>query len=233
MLPCYDEGEHFTPSCQQIFTVLKKLRQPFEVIFVEDSSRDNTKTLITAYIRRHPSERIKTILHLANEGRGKTVTDGIHTAVGTYVGYIDIDCEVSPDYITPFLEKVEEGYDVVCGWRVYKTSFNGVLRALASKIYSLLVRLLLKVKTPDTEAGFKFFNRQKILPILKQTKDSGWFWDTEIMVRAERAGLRIASVPVVFERRHDKTSTVNLWKDTYDYLTKLWQFRKILQRASN
>ena len=78
----------------------------------------------------------------------------------------------------------------------------------------------------DTETGFKFFNRGKILPVLEQVQDKRWFWDTEIMVRALWNGLNITEIPCLFMRRSDKKSTVNLRKDIWDYLAKLYRFQK-------
>lgn len=75
------------------------------------------------------------------------------------------------------------------------------------------MRTVLGVPLQDTETGYKFFNRKKILPIMKRTMHNGWFWDTEIMALAYRAGLRIREEPVLFIRRLDKKSSVRLLHD--------------------
>lgn len=225
ILPCYNEAEHFTVSYERILATLKKSRLGFEILFVEDRSTDATWEVIQEFIKTHRGEIVRAIRHPRNFGRGQSVNDGIREARGEVVGFIDIDCEVSPEYIPRFVAKVQEGWDVVCGHRFYEVSPIGFIRALSSKLYAFFVRLLLSTRQPDTEAGFKFFNRRKILPLLSQIKDKGWFWDTEVMVRSERAGLKIASIPVKFERRSDKTSTVDLWSDTIKYIKNLWRFR--------
>lgn len=232
VLPCYNEAEHFTQSSQRILNVLKNNQSDFEIIFVDDKSKDGTLKLISKFVEKHQQDNIRVISHAQNQGRGKTVSDGIFAAHGKHVGFIDIDCEVSPDFIPIFIQKLEEGYDVVCGQRIYSTDVSGLTRAIASKAYSYLVKKLLCVKTPDTEAGYKFFRRAKILPVVKQVQDVGWFWDTEIIARSELAGLKIASIPVAFIRRQDKTSTVHLVSDTVSYLIKLWRFRKVLRKPS-
>jgi hypothetical protein len=84
---------------------------------------------------------------------------------------------------------------------------------------------MIRVPLADTETGFKLFRREPILPVLAQCEDRGWFWDTEIMVRAHHAGLAIVEVPVLFVRRFDKQSSVQPIRDSLDYFRKLWRFR--------
>ena len=228
ILPCYNEAEHFKTSSEFILNTLKKTSYTFEIIFVEDKSKDGTTALIKEFIGSHQNEHIKAIFFNKNKGRGKAVTEGILSAKGLFVGFIDIDCEVSPEYISQFIQKLKQGYDVVCGKRIYRISVSGFVRAAVSRIYSFIMKLLLNTQLEDTEAGYKFFRKDKIIPVLSQVKDKGWFWDTEIMVRAERRGLEMTFLPVVFNRRTDKTSTVKLWSDSAAYFRKLLSFRNQL-----
>ena len=230
VLPCYNEAEHFNNSIKLIVSELKKLKYQFEIIFVEDKSTDNTKNLIKKFLIGQNRDKFRAIFHERNQGRGKAVLDGINSSKGKYVGFIDIDCEVSPKYIGEFINKLKNGYDIIYGHRTYEISISGLIRTITSKTYKKLVNILINTTITDTETGYKFFNRKKIIPILKLTKSKGWFWDTEIMIRSEKDGLKIASVPVLFNRRKDKTSTVNLLKDSTLYLLKLLQFRKTINK---
>ncbi len=119
--------------------------------------------------------------------------------------------------------------DIVIGKRYYRTSITSLLREAMSRGYQQISSFLLGTAGMDTETGYKFFNRVKIIPILRQTEYTGWFWDTEIMVRAQRAGLRIAEEPVLFIRRFDKPSSVHIFRDSVAYLIHLWEFRKKMQ----
>jgi hypothetical protein len=89
-----------------------------------------------------------------------------------------------------------------------------------------LSRWVLGHRLRDTEAGFKFFDREAILPILDRVQDTGWFWDTEIMIEAHRAGLRIAEIPCVFRHRRDSASTVRLTRDVWNYLVQIYRYRR-------
>lgn len=229
ILPCYNESEHFVDSCRRIFAVLTRSKKVWEVIFIDDSSRDNTPSQIRKVLKKHIPLKMKAWYHRSNRGRGATVAEGIRRAAGSIVGYIDIDCEIDPRYIPIFVGKVEEGYDIVSAWRIYEFPWLSLPRYLASKLYILTTKLLVHSPFPDTEAGYKFFRRNKVLPILPGVSATHWFWDTEVLVRSQKKALKIAFIPTVFLRRHDKTSTVRLVPDTIEYLKSLWNLRKDLR----
>jgi hypothetical protein len=90
---------------------------------------------------------------------------------------------------------------------------------------------MLGVDLHDTETGYKFCRRKNLLPVLDDIRDRGWFWDTEFMVRAARKGLTIREIPGAYVRRWDKTSTVRSLRDSFEYLVKLWRFRRELPRS--
>jgi hypothetical protein len=91
---------------------------------------------------------------------------------------------------------------------------------------------MLGVNFADTETGYKFFRRDKVLPLLDEIQDTGWFWDTEFMVRAARRGLTMVEIPGAYIRRKDKTSTVNGMRDSLRYFRQLVQFRRRLREAA-
>lgn len=222
ILPCYNEAGLFTDSVRRIRETLDASRLSYEIIFVDDHSADNTPALIK-------KTGLRAVFHSINMGRGKTVTDGIKAAKGTVVGYIDIDCEVSPVYIPEMVTLIlQKKADVVIGKRFYRTSPSSIFREVLSRGYQWLSDKMIGTGGLDTETGYKFFARRKIVPILSKTEHPGWFWDTEIMVFAKRAGLKIIEVPVLFLRRFDKHSSVNIIRDTMDYCVHLWRFRRRL-----
>jgi hypothetical protein len=224
VLACYNEAPIFEQSVARIREAMDAGKFSYEIIFVDDASTDRTPTLIRNICQR--ASLYRAFFHPINQGRGKTVADGVMRARGTVVGYIDIDCEVSPVYI-PFMvsQILHKKADIVTGKRYYRTSFVSLYREVISRGYQRISDLMLGTGGMDTETGYKFFDRKKILPILKTVENTGWFWDTEIMVRAKRAGLRIAEVPVLFIRRFDKHSSVHVFRDSVAYLTNLWEFR--------
>lgn len=224
VLACYNESEIFNNSVNRIIKTLSRTDYTWEIIFVEDKSRDNTAALIQKVLGKNPRLNLSAYYHQQNSGRGKTVMDGFTKAQGKYVGFIDIDLETGEWYLPKFIEALEAGADAVIAWRVYDFQFWSLSRWLASKGYVWLRKKLLGLPYQDTEGGYKFFRRNKILPLLKQVENPSWFFDTEIMAQCFKAGLKVKEVPVAFVRNKHKTSTVRLLPDTIKYLLNLIKF---------
>jgi hypothetical protein len=82
----------------------------------------------------------------------------------------------------------------------------------------------------DTETGYKFFRRDRILPVLDKVSDRGWFWDTETMLMAYLAKLQIIEIPALFERRTDRPSSVRVFRDSLLHFKKLNQFSRVISK---
>jgi glycosyltransferase AglD len=230
VVACYNEEEVLAASFAEIREVLEDFDRPFEIVFVDDVSRDRTREILREIVAAHPSLSIQVILHDVNRGRGATVTDGFRAARGEIVGYLDVDLEVHARYIPSLVRAIDKGADVATVRRIYAFQLRSLDRYFMSRGYSYLVRKLLATSVRDTETGYKFFRRDRLLPVLDEIHDAGWFWDTEFMIRAERRGLRIAEVPGAYVRRFDKTSTVSGLRDSVRYFGKLVEFRRELRR---
>jgi len=230
VLACYNEEQVLETSFAEIREILRELGRPFEVIFVDDASRDRTREILRALVAAHSDLDLNVILHERNQGRGATVTDGFRAARGEITGYLDVDLEVHCRYVPSLVRALDQGADVATVRRIYAFQILRLDRYLMSRGYSFLVRRLLGVDLQDTETGFKFFRREKLLPVLDQIRDPGWFWDTEFMVRALRRGLRIVEIPGAYLRRYDKASTVRGLRDSAEYFLKLLSFRRELER---
>jgi glycosyltransferase involved in cell wall biosynthesis len=228
VLACYNEAEVLEASFREIRDTLEEMKRPYEVLFVDDLSRDGTRALIEKIVKENPGLDLRVLLHDLNKGRGQTVTDGFRAARAPIAGYLDVDLEVHCRYIPSLVRAIERGADVATVRRIYAFQLGSLDRYAMSRGYSFLVRRLLGVDFRDTETGFKFFRRETVLPVLDEIADPGWFWDTEFMVRAGRRGLRIEEVPGAYLRRYDKTSTVRGLKDSLRYFAKLVAFRRAL-----
>jgi glycosyltransferase involved in cell wall biosynthesis len=230
VIACYNEEAFLLENFQQILEFLEETCWTFEIIFVDDQSADDTRRIIEAIIEKYPQIPIRRIYHTRNCGRGRTVNDGIRISRGKVVGYIDIDLEVRAQNIIPMLVAIKNGADVALAERVYKIQPTSIHRHFLSVGYRLIRNFLLGLPLGDTEAGYKFFNREKILPIIEACQDPGWFWDTEIIVRAHFNGLKIIQIPCLFIRHPSKKSTVRILPDTLDYIIKLIRFRSIMKQ---
>lgn len=230
VLACYNEELIIENSVPQIIEVLDGSPWSYEIIFVDDCSHDRTRELIDQIVAQHPHHDLRRIFHERNVGRGGTVMEGMRAGRGEIVGFIDIDLEVHPRYIPSCVRAIQKrGADVATALRTYKFYWRSVDRYLMSRGYIQLVQWLLNVPLQDTETGFKFFRKKRILPVFDEIEDLHWFWDTEVMVRSYLHGLNIEEISVLFVRRFDKQSTVSPIMDTLDYFKKLWRFRRTVQ----
>ena len=226
VLACYNEEEILAESFRAIRETLDGMGRPYEIVFVDDVSRDRTREILREIVAENPEVSLNVILHEKNRGRGATVTDGFRAARGEIAGYIDVDLEVHPRYIPSLVRAIEKGADVAVVRRIYAFQLRSLDRYFMSRGYSYLERKLLGVSLRDTETGYKFFRREALLPVIDAIEDPAWFWDTEFMVRAVRRGLRIEEIAGAYVRREDKTSTVRGLRDSFVYFFKLLAFRR-------
>jgi glycosyltransferase involved in cell wall biosynthesis len=228
IIACYNEEKYLEGNVGEIKKVMDQTAYDYELIFVDDDSSDGTKIIIEKLIQETPNMQV--IYHEKNIGRGGTVIDGILSSRGNIVGFIDIDLEVHARYIPSMILAINDGFDVATANRIYLYQQTGLFRHIMSRSYRLLTRIVLKHKLKDTETGFKFFKRDKILPVIHKTGNRKWFWDTEIMTLSDREGLNIIELPCLFIRRADKKSSVRVIHDTLQYIMDLYAFRKIINK---
>ena len=225
VIACYNEEPHLEKNINEVVNVLDQTRLEYEIIFVDDCSKDNTREVIDRLLSAYPGHNMTKLFHEQNKGRGGTVTDGFRIASGEVAGYIDIDLEVHARYIPSMLQAIEGGADIAVALRIYKFYFRSIDRYILSKGYAWLVKKILDLPFNDTETGYKFFRRDLIMPLIEEIDDEHWFWDTEFMSRAHIAGFKVAEIPCLFIRQWDKVSTVNPITDSIEYFIKLFRYR--------
>jgi len=226
VVACYMEESHLTDSVAELTRTLDGMGRSYELIFVEDKSSDRTAELVRALVAGHSNRRA--VFHDQNVGRGGTVREGFLMARGRVVGFLDIDLEVHCKYLPDVLAPIDAGADGGTAFRGYVPGMtpNHLLRKVLSHGYRWLFRTVFDVPFRDTETGFKFFVRERILDVVRSTQEDGWFWDSEIMILAHEAGLKVVEVPTSFVRRADKASTVRMFRDSWDYLVAIRNFRR-------
>lgn len=230
ILTGYNEGPILEENLNRVEDILKSTRYSWELILIDDKSQDNTPVVFQKFAKG--KENVHVYCHLENVGRGGTVMEGILKAHGKIVGYLDTDLELSPVHIPEFIRSIEKGADLAIATRIYRVRLNNLIRTLMSSGYIMIAQNILGISFEDTEAGFKFFNRQRILPVLKQVKDKRWFFDTEIVMRSAKKHFKIEEIPVIFIRKPEKQSSVRLFRDTILYARNLKKFRHELRLKS-
>lgn len=227
IIACYNEEPHLRQSVAEVIATMKPSGYTYELIFVEDASQDRTAELIREICDSEANCRF--LQHTQNVGRGGTVADGLRMARGRIAGFLDIDLEIHPRYIPSLVSSIESGqYAVATIARTYHLSWHpyALLRTILSVGYRRIVNLALALPFIDTETGYKFFNREKIMPVIENCRNKGWFWDTEVMALSHENGLDVLELSGLFERRPDKKSTVRIFRDMFIYARNLMEFRK-------
>jgi len=222
IIPCFNEGKTLESSLNSLLEFFKLLNLDFELILIDDCSQDDTKKIVEDFAKKH--KQVRAFYHKRNKGRGFSVKEGILKAKGRIVGFIDIDLEVPIESIIPHILAIQNGFDVTYANRITKPTILNIHRYFLHVAYIFLTKLLLGTPFNDTNAGCKFFNRKKILPILKKTKSNHWFWDTEILTRSYYAGLKMKEIPALYIRRCEKKSTVKIFRDTLYFIKNLLAF---------
>lgn len=232
VVACYQEESHLRESVRQLVATLDGLGRTYELIFLDDKSTDRTAQIVAEIVAGQP--HMRAVFHEQNVGRGGTVREGFRMAKGRIVGFLDIDLEVHCRYLPTVLAAIDAGADGATAFREYAVEprLASIVRHILSSGYRRLFRAVFTVPFRDPETGFKFFVRDKILPVAAQTRDDHWFWDSEIMLLAHAAGLRVVEVPVRFERRADKASTVRVVRDVWRYLVAIRKFRRRMAAAA-
>lgn len=220
VIPCYMEEEHILENAKEIHRVMHGTHYKFELIFVDDKSTDNTREKIFEIEKSFPT--VRHLFHEKNMGKGGAITDGIKISKGKFIGHLDIDLEVSAEYLPEVLSEMEKGYDIALIKRKVHFSMNPnyLLRDIAGKIHRLLVQYLLRIPHTDVQSGCKFFRRDVILSLVDKTKSLSWFFDVEIMAHAYYRNYCVKQIPGFYIRSKKKKSSVKLF---YHGLTMLWQ----------
>ena len=211
VLPAYNEAEGLEWTVRQTADTLREITSNFEIIIAEDGATDGTDKIAEKLAEEHTY-----VKHLHSDkrlGRGSALNRAFKSASGDILVYIDVDLATDMLHLSELIGKIRDGYDLATGSRMMPGSdaVRSAKRGFASRGFNFLVRTLLKSKLYDHQCGFKAFGRDALFDLLDQVKDEHWFWDTEILVRAQRSGYRVAEFPVRW--RPGSATKVDLARD--------------------
>jgi glycosyltransferase involved in cell wall biosynthesis len=233
ILPCYNEAKVLKSTVLAVRRILEKTKYEYEIIIAEDASTDGTQQ-----IARGLTQEFSNVIWLHRNVRGErgsAVSNAIRNSRGRIVGFVDVDLETPAHYILPMIIEVESGADIAIGVRVFKLNkyqiFFRMPKVLSHYCYHWLSRKVLRTNLIDTESGLKFFNKERILPILDEIKSKHWFWDTEIMIRSYYKDYKINEILTLFIPNYSRVSKVSLLKDSLAYLQNLFIFRGELRKS--
>ena len=217
LVPVLDEAGSVEELAGRVAASLDGLGRSFEIVFVDDGSRDGTVERILA--ARESDSRVKLVRLRRNFGKAAALTAGFDRAAGSLIVTIDGDLQDEPEEIPRLLAELESGgYDLVSGWK--KERRDPISKTLPSKLFNWATRRVAQVDLHDFNCGFKVYRRE----VLEQVPVYGEL-HRYIPVLASRRGFRVGELAV---RHHPRTSGKSkygwdrLYKGLLDFLTVLF-----------
>jgi len=216
VLPVYNEEHVLERSVRALHLFLTdNLPQEWQIVIADNGSRDGTYPLAQRLEADLANVRA---LHIPEPGRGRALTLAFLGTDADILSYMDIDLSTDLGAFPALVNAIaNQGYDVAVGSRLGPgaETTRSLKREILSRGFVLITNLMFQTRLRDTQCGFKAISRacaQKLLPFVQ---DTGWFWDTELLLLASKSGWRVAFVPVRW--MEDRDSRVKLaataWKD--------------------
>ncbi len=197
VVPVRNEERDLAPSVRRLVSYLRECF-PFSarVTIADNGSTDATWAIASRLARELPEVRA---IHMDLPGRGRALRAIWSESEAKVLAYMDVDLSTDLNALLPLVAPLLSGHsDLAIGTRLARGSrvIRGPKRELISRSYNLLLRTLMGARFSDAQCGFKAIRRDQARALLPLTQDTGWFFDTELLVLAERAGLRIHEIPV-------------------------------------
>lgn len=200
VFPAFNEADNLPTLLESAIKIGDRLLVDFEIVIVDDGSRDRSAALLDAWSKR--DARIISVHHPTNLGYGAALRAGLRQARGELVFFSDADLQFDLNEIAKLLEHTED-VEVVVGFRSPRR--DPWLRRMIAWVWGSLVRALFGLPVRDIDCAFKVFRREVLdaIPI----ESIGAFVNTEILARAQAIGFRIKQVPVSHHPRRSGTQT--------------------------
>jgi putative flippase GtrA len=197
VVPVRNEERDLAPSIRRLVTHLRE-SFPFtaRVTIADNGSTDATWAIAAGLARELAEVRA---VHMELPGRGRALRAIWSESDAEVLAYMDVDLSTDLNALMPLVAPLLSGHsDLAIGTRLARGSrvIRGPKRELISRGYNMLLRTCLGARFSDAQCGFKAIRRDQARALLPLTQDTGWFFDTELLVLAERAGLRIHEIPV-------------------------------------
>jgi glycosyltransferase involved in cell wall biosynthesis len=220
-MPVYNLTHLIIKNLRVYYNALMQLDDNSEIVIVDDNSSEKNFRLgrMIAKARHATGKDIRYIQYRTGPTRRENLAASFHLAKHEIIGFLDADFSCDVSYFLKAVQLLrEKNADIVVGSR-YIEGAKVKMRAgrrIASFFYNLIVRLIFKSGIHDHQCGLKVFRRNTVMPIVDRmgyddTYIRGWFWDAELLIRAQREGLKIIEMPV--EWNCSRTTTFNLLRE--------------------
>ncbi|WP_051689012.1 glycosyltransferase family 2 protein [Butyrivibrio sp. AE2032] len=224
VVPAYNEGEHIYDNLMTIDKALSAFASDYEIIAVNDGSRDNTGAEVKRAAADNPN--IKDFGYDKNRGKGGAVSWGAINSKGDIVGFIDADLDLSPNLISGYYkEMIATGSDVVIGSKMHKDSKLEYppARKLFSFCYFVMLKVLFGLKCHDTQTGLKLYKGSLIREIAPLRRIDGYAFDIELLALASRKKAKLTEMPVELNYTRNQSFGRIKFRDVWKMFTDTWK----------
>ncbi|MCB0872641.1 MAG: bifunctional glycosyltransferase family 2/GtrA family protein [Actinobacteria bacterium] len=229
VIPVYNEEATLAACVHRLDAHLRETYPyPFVITVANNASTDRTADVAFGLAEEVANLRV---VDLDRKGRGRALKAAWESSTADVLAYMDVDLSTDLDALWPLVAPLMSGHsDLAIGSRLSSTSrvVRQPSREIISRGYNLLLRVGLGVGFSDAQCGFKAIRADVARELLPLVEDDAWFFDTELLVLAERAHLRIHEVPV--DWMDDPDSRVDVTRTAIDDLRGMWRMRRSMRR---
>jgi dolichyl-phosphate beta-glucosyltransferase len=219
VVPAYNESKNIENALLKIKEHLEKINQDFEIIVIDDGSKDNTIELVTKFIEICP--KVSLLINQRNRGKGYSIKRGMLKASGYFILFSDADLATPIEEIDKMIPFINE-YDILLGSRRIKGSKiihnQPLIRIIAGHIFHSLVSTLIIKNIKDTQCGFKMYKTDIAQKIARNQQTERFAFDVEHLFLASKLNYKIKEVPVKWiddadSRLNVATDSIQMLKD--------------------
>ena len=198
ILPVYNEEVGLPKSIETLQGFLSQQMSSYQwrVVIADNGSTDGTLPVAQELSEKYPGV---THVHLKQKGRGRALYKTWTESQANVICYMDVDLSTRLESLPHLVQAIEEGYDIAIGSRLAKgarVERRTVKREIISRCYNLLIKLMFWTHFSDAQCGFKAVSSKTTRELVPLVKDKAWFFDSELLIIAEKNGYRIKDVPV-------------------------------------
>lgn len=225
VIPCYNEGQKLVNNIKKVNEYMDNIGEEYEIIVVNDGSKDNTLDILTE--NNHLFKHTKIVTYPINKGKGFAVKTGLLEAVGDYVIFMDADLSTDLSAIKVVLEKIQiSPVDIIIGNRRGENSKEenkGFIRHLMSWGCHVVTVIFTGVNFVDTQCGFKALKNNVAKHLASKQKIERFAFDIEYLYIAKLHNYSVIDIPVIWE--NDKDSKVRIVRDTIRFFKDVVKIR--------